>query len=65
MREWAALAETFYASRRRHVLGEQKFRVRRIHDTEREIARLESLPSNDGRADAIKRLRKQLAQLGA
>src|SRR5688572_8815327 len=65
VREWAALAEAFYASRRRYVVGQQKLRVRRVHDTEREIARLESLPPNEGRADAIKRLRKQLEQLRA
>ncbi len=64
IREWATLEEAFYASRRRYVLGQQKFRVRRMHDTEREIARLEALPSNEGRASAIKRLRKQLEQLG-
>jgi hypothetical protein len=64
-REWAALAEAFYGSRRRYSLCQQKLRVRRIHDTEREIARLELLPANEGRTDAIKRLRKQLEQLRA
>jgi hypothetical protein len=64
-REWASLAEAFYGSRRRYLLDQQKFRVRRIHDIEREIARLELLPSNEGRTGAINRLRKQLEQLRA
>jgi len=62
-REWAVLAETFYDSRRRHFFSQQALRTRRIHDIEQEIARLESLASNEGRAAAIKRLRKQLEQL--
>lgn len=60
VREWNALCETFYRSRRAHRFGQQKRRVRRIHDLEREIVRLESLPDNNGRADAVKHLRKQL-----
>jgi hypothetical protein len=65
VREWNALAESFYASRRRHVFGQQKRRVRQIHDLEREIVRLESLPRNEGRSEAISHLRKQLERVRA
>lgn len=59
------LSEAFYRSRRNYVFGQQKRRVRRIHDLEQEIARLESMPPNDGRTLAAKRLRKELEELRA
>jgi hypothetical protein len=65
IREWKALAEAFYGSRRTYTFGQQKRRVRQIHDLEREIVRLESLPANEGRSDAVKHLRKQLERLRA
>jgi hypothetical protein len=65
VREWNALAESFYASRRRHLFGQQKHRVRQIHDLEREIVRLESSPRSEGRSETIKHFRKQLEQVRA
>jgi len=59
------LSETFYRSSQNYVFGQQKRRVRRIHDLEREIARLEAMPVNEGRTIAVKKLRKQLEDLRA
>lgn len=38
-------------------------RVRQRHQMEREIAKLEALPSNEGRASMIRRLRRELGEL--
>jgi len=65
IRDWRMLSEAFYRSRRNYVFGQQKRRVRRIHDLEQEIARLEAMPLNDGRTLAAKRLRKELEELRA
>jgi hypothetical protein len=54
------MCERFYRFRREQLLKSQKSRVRTIHDLEREIVRLEAMPTNRGRMDAIEYLKKRL-----
>ena len=60
VKTWEALRNQLY--RERHDFQQQSFEtaVRRRHDLEQEIERLESLPSNAGRERAIRLLRKEL-----
>ena len=50
---------------RQHATTELQLqnRVRRRHQIERPIAELELLPKNKGRAQMLRRLRKQLTEL--
>src|SRR5687768_11775288 len=59
-KEWVALRQRFYRARRENAQRQQEFLVRKTHELEREIARLESLPVNAGRSTAVKELRKVL-----
>lgn len=61
---WERLRETWFASKRSALLRSQRQRVRFIHDTEREIARLRALPEARGRSDTIAYLVKQLKAYG-
>jgi hypothetical protein len=60
LREWAALREQLARGRMRQQLDAEAFAVRYRHDLEQEIVRLETLPSNEGRAKRIRSLRKRL-----
>jgi hypothetical protein len=57
---WDALREQLNQERHDHQQQSLERAVRRRHDLEQEIERLESLPTNPGRQKAIRLLRKQL-----
>ena len=63
-REWQALREQLHRERDERMSDARAARIRRRHDLEQEIARLDALPSNPGRTRAIALLRKQLRDLG-
>jgi hypothetical protein len=65
VKAWEQLRAGFYGARRSGNLAKERAKVRRIHNLEQEIARLEGLPSNAGRSVAISLLKKQLAASGA
>jgi hypothetical protein len=60
---WEKLRLAFYQSRNETVRERTMERVRRAHDLEQEIARLERMGSNPGRTTAVKLLKKQLAKM--
>ncbi|MDR0481033.1 MAG: hypothetical protein LBG66_04000 [Gallionellaceae bacterium] len=60
VKEWEELRLAYYASRQERFTAQEQARVRRRHEIEKEIAKLESLPANQGRVVAIKLLRKQI-----
>ena len=59
-KEWERLRRAFHEARRSALLKREQARVRRVHDLEQEIARLEALPSNPGRRGTIAHLRTRL-----
>lgn len=65
LKEWQRLREFVYRWRRESYSRQQRLRVRRIHDLEYEIAHLEALPRNEGRAAAVKVLMKRLEEAHA
>ena len=50
-------------ARHAYVVRRKQSAVRRMHDLEKEIGRIRSLPENAGRLQLIKSLEKQLAEL--
>ena len=62
---WERLRITYYEFKHRQLQRRQVLKVRRVHDLEQEIARLEALPSNPGRAAAVRTLLKHLAATSA
>lgn len=57
---WEQLRLSYYQLRRKWLLHQQQVNVRRVHDLEQEIERLQSMPSNEGRSKTIDHLAKQL-----
>jgi len=64
-KEWEALRDSFYRSKREYLAKQEHERVRRLHELEQEIERLTALPTNRGRSQAIKELKKRLEQARA
>lgn len=60
-REWVALHLQLSRERLQRELDTEASTVRRKHDLEQEIARLEAMPANEGRAQAVRLLRKRLS----
>ena len=57
---WKAL-ETDYFARRRTLVAVSRYRsIRRKHELEKEIVRIEALPENHGRHGLLKQLRSDL-----
>jgi hypothetical protein len=61
-KDWEKLRLAFDQSRRQAARKRTMERVRRTHDLEQEIARLEGMELNPGRTTAVKLLKKQLAK---
>ncbi len=59
-REWEALRESYFAGKRERLIQQQVVGVKRRHQLEKEIEKLEALPENQGRTVLIKQLREQL-----
>lgn len=57
---WAELRQSFYVARAARLLALEKWRTQRVHQLEQEIARLEALPDNPGRAQAVSKLKNKL-----
>ena len=62
-KEWQALEQQIYQWQREDERVAFCDMVRRKHWLEREIRRLESRPTNDGRSQAVNILRRELAGL--
>jgi uncharacterized Zn finger protein (UPF0148 family) len=60
-REWAALRDQLARERMQRELASDVSEVRDRHSLEQEIARLEALPVNEGRAKAIRLLQRRLS----
>ena len=60
---WEALLERFLRTKREVAQDIYERRVELTHATEREIARLETLPHNEGRRVAVRELKKRLREL--
>ena len=60
-REWAALHQQLSRERIQQELDAEASAVRHKHELEQEIARLEAMPANEGRAKAVRSLRKRLS----
>lgn len=61
LREWSALREQLARERSNRELNADVSAVRRRHDLEQEIARLEAMPTNEGRVTAVRLLERQLS----
>lgn len=59
-REWSALHQQLARERSERHLAADEAAVRNKHDLEQEIARLEAMPANEGRAKAIQLLKRRL-----
>ena len=60
-REWSELHQQLARERSERDLAAVQAAVRDRHDLEREIARLEAMPANDGRTKAIRLLKRRLS----
>ena len=60
-REWSALHQQLVRERSERDLAADEAAIRNRHDLEQEIARLEAMPANEGRAKAIRLLKRRLS----
>lgn len=65
LREWSALHQQLARERSERDLVADEAAVRARHDLGQEIARLEAMPANEGRAKAVRLLRRRLSGLNA
>ena len=59
VREWKQLQEQLHQDKSKTEIARTQSLVRRKHELEREIVRLDAMPKNEGRTKAIKQLRKK------
>ena len=64
-KEWAALEKQISQETSEIMAAKVLERVQRIHHLEKEIKRIEALPSNAGRQSLVKQLKKELESVGA
>ena len=57
---WQALEASYIEARRNYVARTKLSSVRRVHELEKELARIPSLPENAGRDALVKTLSRQL-----
>lgn len=60
---WEALRDDLLSRRDKHIKAERSIRRRTINHYKEQIAKLESLPENEGRRKAIRTFEKKLAKL--
>ncbi len=63
--EWQALREQLHLEITESLMNQQRSRVAEMHALEKEIEKMESLPSNPGRASLLKQLKNRLASYNA
>jgi uncharacterized Zn finger protein (UPF0148 family) len=63
--EWQLLFEQIHKEQMDQDVSLKKENVRLVHDLEKEIQKIESLPTNEGRAALLKQLKKKLAGVNA
>lgn len=64
-KEWAALEKQISQEASEIMATKALERVQRIHHLEKEIKRIEALPSNAGRQSLIKQLKQELESVSA
>lgn len=65
IREWQALEQQLVAEAAKAAEAARQVNTLRIHALEKEIAKLEALPENEGRTVLIKQLKKELKRATA
>ena len=65
VKAWRALHRSYQISHTNYRSRQWQRAVRTRHEMERELVRLSALPTNEGRAVAIKQIRKRLEAHGA
>lgn len=60
---WRQLQEQYFGERRKIIEDAAALNVRGVHNLEKEIAKLEARPGNEGRAREIRHLRRRLESL--
>jgi hypothetical protein len=60
-KEWIELQLQLFRERAEREVATDKEAVRWRHDLEQEIVRLEAMPTNEGRAKAIRLLKRRLS----
>lgn len=65
VREWQQLHVQLHQETVKTEVAKTQRLVRRKHELEREIMRLEAMPKNEGRTKAVKQLRKKLGAFNA
>lgn len=64
-KEWSALEKQILQTASEVIAAKELERVQRIHYLEKEIQRIEGMPSNSGRQSLIKQLKKKLGRVSA
>lgn len=63
--EWLRLKEQLHLEVKESVMKQHRKKVAEIHELEKEIEKIESLPQSSGRESLLKQLKKRLANYNA